>query len=57
MAFPITVSGAGGLFSGTLIVAGVRGGYAMVGVTAAQPGADNWRQIMNRILSGIQFGA
>jgi hypothetical protein len=57
MAFPITVSGAGGLFSGTLIVAGVRGGYAMVGVTAAQPGADSWRPIMSRILSGIQFGA
>jgi hypothetical protein len=57
MAFPVTVSGAGGLFSGTLIVAPVRHGFALVGVSAAQPGADNWRPIMNRIIGGITFGA
>jgi hypothetical protein len=56
MAFPVTVSGSGGMFSGTLIVAGVRRGFAMVGVSAAQPGADNWRPIMNRIMGGIAFG-
>jgi hypothetical protein len=57
MAFPVTVSGAGGTFAGTLIIAPVRGGFAMVGVTAAQPGAGVWQPIMTRIISGIRFGA
>ena len=57
MAFPITVSGTGGVFSGTLIVAGVRHGFAMVGVSAAQPGAAAWQPIMSRIIGGITFGA
>jgi hypothetical protein len=56
-AFPFTASGAGGVFSGTLIVAQVRRGYAMVGASAAQPGAAAWQPIMNRILNGIRLGA
>jgi hypothetical protein len=56
-AFPFTVSGAGGVFSGTLIVAPVRSGYAMVAASAAQPGAAAWQPIMLRILGGIRLGA
>jgi hypothetical protein len=40
-----------------LIVAQVRRGYAMVGASAAQPGAAAWQPIMNRILNGIRLGA
>jgi hypothetical protein len=57
MAFPVTVAGKGGTFSGTLMVAQVKRGFAMVTATAAQPGAAAWAQIMSRILSGIRFGA
>ncbi|HMD69999.1 MAG TPA: FHA domain-containing protein [Bryobacteraceae bacterium] len=57
MAFPITASGAGGTFAGTVIVAQVKRGFAMVTTSAAQPGAAAWQQIMNRILGGIRFGA
>jgi hypothetical protein len=57
MAYPFTVSGGGGVFSGTLVVAPVRRGFAMVGASAAQPGAAAWQPIMNRILNGIRFGA
>jgi hypothetical protein len=57
MAYPLSVSGNGGTYSGTLIIAQVRRGYAMVGASAAQPGAAAWQPIMDRILSGIRFGA
>jgi pSer/pThr/pTyr-binding forkhead associated (FHA) protein len=57
MAFPFTVTGAGGIFSGTLIVAQVRRGYTMIAASAAQPGAGAWQPIMSRILGGIRFGA
>jgi hypothetical protein len=57
MAYPLSVSGNGGAYSGTLIIAQVRRGYAMVGASAAQPGAAAWQPIMDRILSGIRFGA
>jgi hypothetical protein len=56
-AFPFTVAGGGAAFSGTLIVAQVRRGYAMIGASAAQPGAAAWQPILNRILGGIRFGA
>jgi hypothetical protein len=55
--YPVTVSGSGGTFAGTLVIAPVRGGFVMVSATAAQPGAANWQGIMVRILRGIQFGA
>jgi hypothetical protein len=56
-AFPLTVSGAGGTFSGTMVVAQVRSGFAMVVASAAQPGAATWQPIITRILSGIRLGA
>lgn len=55
--FPITVSGQGGTFSGRLMIAPVRGGYALVGTTAMQPGAAQWQQLMDFMMSRIQFGA
>ena len=55
--FPITVSGQGGTFAGRLMVAPVRGGYVMVATTAQQPGAAQWQQLMDFMMSRIQFGA
>jgi hypothetical protein len=57
LATPITITSGNTQFSGALYVAPVRGGgFAMVGVSARQPGAEQWTALLSAISASIRFG-
>lgn len=53
---PLTLSGSGSSSTGFIYIAPVGTGFVMVGVTAAQPGAEQYLPVLTSIGAGLRFG-